>query len=322
MLYYQTNDIKLYLQDNLELLQTLPNNSLDLIYCDILFNSNQKFDDYDDNLGEPMDAVKWYNPRIKEMYRILKPSGSIYIHCDWHLNSYMRVLLDKIFGWKQYKNEIVRQCTNAKNNSNNWGKIYDNILYYTKGDKYTFNAPTEPKIEVDLVNQYNKVDSNGEYYTTIPLHGKGETKLGETGQPWNSKSHGIINLPKGRHWAISHSELEKLDKLGQIEWSKNGNPRKILYAKDYQDRPIQNIWNLKSLGVSPNKVQQYSTQKPIELLDRIIKTSSNEGDLIGDFFLGGGTTAVVCKMNGRKFIGCDIQTKALELTKSKLESLQ
>ena len=309
---------KLYCMDNLELLKQLPSNSIDLIYCDILYNTGKKFKDYDDNLGTPQEAVEWYKPRLIEMYKVLKSSGSIYIHCDYHLNSYIRVLMDNIFGYKMFRNEIIRINCNPKNNSNNFGRIYDNILFYTKSNKYTFNTPQEPKNEADLINQFNKINDKGERYTTLPLHAKGETKNGESGQPWES-SHGIIYPPKNRHWATTHYNLNKLDEQGLIEWSINNNPRKIIYAEDYLDKNMQNIFTeFKSMGYE-NNIVQYDTQKPKSLLDILIRTSSNENDIVADFFMGSGTTIVVANELNRKYVGCDINPKSIEITEKRLK---
>ena len=309
---------KLYCMDNLELLKQLPSNSIDLIYCDILYNTGKKFKDYDDNLGTPQEAIEWYDPRLIEMYRVLKSSGSIYIHCDYHLNSYIRVLMDNIFGYKMFRNEIIRINCNPKNNSNNFGRIYDNILFYTKSNKYTFNTPQEPKNEADLINQFNKINDKGERYTTLPLHAKGETKNGESGQPWES-SHGIIYPPKNRHWTTTHYNLNKLDEQGLIEWSINNNPRKIIYAEDYLDKNMQNIFTeFKSMGYE-NNIVQYDTQKPKSLLDILIRTSSNENDIVADFFMGSGTTIVVANELNRKYVGCDINPKSIEITEKRLK---
>lgn len=308
---------KVYCMDNLELLKQLPNESINLIYCDILYNTGKNFKDFGDNLGTPTQAIEWYIPRIEEMYRVLNNTGSIYIHCDWHLNSYIRVLMDKIFGYKMFRNEIVRINCNPKNNSNNYGRIYDNILFYTKSNNYTFNTPQEPKNEGDIIKQFNKIDKNGRRYTTTPLHAKGETKNGESGMPWNS-SHGLIYPPKNRHWRTTHDKLSELDNSGLIEWSSNNNPRKIIYADDYLDKNMQNIFTeFKSMGYENNFVE-YDTQKPKSLLDMLIRTSSNEGDLVADFFCGSGTSLVVAKELGRNYLGCDINPRAIEITNKRL----
>ena len=311
---------KVYCMDNLELLKQLPDESISLIYCDILYNTGKKFKDYDDNLGTPQEAIEWYKPRLIEMKRVLKKSGSIYIHCDWHLNSYLRVFMDELFGYKMFRNEIIRINCNPKNNSNNYGRIYDNILFYTKSNKYTFNTPQEPKNESDIIKQFNKIDDNGKRYTTTPLHAKGETINGESGKPWHS-SRGIIYPPKNRHWRTTHNNLNELDSKGLIEWSSNNNPRKIIYAEDYLDKNMQNIFTgFKSMGYE-NEYVEYDTQKPKSLLDILIRTSSNEGDVVADFFCGSGTSMVVAKELGRQYIGCDINKKAIDITNKRLDEI-
>lgn len=316
---------KIECEDNLEMLKNIPDGKVNLHYWDILYGTNSKdIKDYNDCLFKtPKEAIDFYRPRFEEMYRTLSSNGSIYIHCDWHLSHYLKVLLDEIFGYDNFRNDIIRQCTNAKNNSNNWGRIYDNILYYVKDSKnFVFNNPTLSKSDSELQSQYNKVNSDGERYTTVPLHAKGITKSGETGKDWNSKSHGLVKLPSGRHWATSHDWMERLDEEGLIEWSKNGNPRKILYAKDYLDRPMQNMINLKSIGGNEYyQTGEYDTQKPLELLRLIVQTSSNEGDLVADMFLGSGTTAVACQELNRNFIGCDVNKKAVDITLNRLNNL-
>lgn len=311
---------KAYCMDNLELLKQIDNDSIDLIYCDVLYNTGKKFKDYVDKLGTPEEAIEWYRPRLLEMRRVLKNTGSIYIHCDYHLNSYLRVELDKIFDVECFRNELIRINCNPKNNSNNFGRIYDNILYYVKSNKFTFNTPSEPKSEGDINKQFNKIDNNGRRYTTIPLHAKGETKNGESGNAWDS-SKGLIYPPKNRHWRTTHDNLNKLDENGLIEWSKNNNPRKIIYAEDYMDKNVQNILiECKSMGYE-NDYVLYDTQKPNSLLDLIIRTSSNKGDIVADFFCGSGTSLVVAKELNRQFIGCDINPRAIEITNKRLSKI-
>lgn len=310
---------KIYKVDNLELLNKINDNSVDLIYADVLYGTNSKdIKDYDDKLFKtPKDAIEFYKPRFEEFRRVLKENGSLYIHCDWHLSHYLKVLLDKYFGYNNFKNEIIRQCTNAKNNSKNWGRIYDNILYYTKNENdFTWNFIQEQKSDAELTKQYNKIDDNGEPYTTVPMHAKGGSN-GITGKDWDHPTRGIIKLPNGRHWATSPDKMLEMDNRDEIQWSKNNVPRKIQYAKDYDTKYIQNIWDLKSIGTKANDDMNYDTQKPYELLKRIILQSSNEGDLILDPFMGSGTTLEVARDLNRNYIGCDITDKSIEICEKK-----
>jgi len=311
---------KIHLIDNLELSKKIPDNSIALIYADVLYGTNSKdIKDYDDTtFNNPQEALEFYRPRFIEYKRILKNNGSIYIHCDWHLSHYLKVLMDEVFGIDCFKNDIIRQCTNAKNNSKNWGRIYDNILYYTMDEKdYTWNYVQEVKSEAELQKQYNKVDDEGRIYTTVPLHGKGGSN-GVTGFDWEHPERGTISLPNGRHWATTPDKLLLLDQEGGVSWSKNNVPRKIQYADDYDSKHIQNIWDMKSIGTrQKNKDMVYDTQKPYELLKRIILQSSNEGDIIFDPFVGSGCTCEVARDHNRKFLGCDITEKSVNICEKK-----
>jgi len=313
----------IYKQDNLEVMKSMDDNSVELIYSDVLYGTNSKdIVDYDDTLfSNPTEAINFYKPRFLEMKRILKEDGSLYIHCDWHLSHYLKVQLDVIFGFENFKNDIVRQATNAKNNSKNWGRIYDNILYYTKHkDNYTWNFIQEQKSDAELVKQYNKIDEDGRRYTTIPIHAKGGSN-GITGKDWEHPTRGLIKLTAGRHWATVPEKMLLLDEAGLLEWSKNGNPRKIQYADEYDSKYIQNIWDLKSIGSRKSYVNKggliYDTQKPYDLLKRIILQSSNEGDLIFDAFAGSGTTLEVAKDLNRDYIGCEITDKGIDIMRDK-----
>lgn len=310
---------KIHKIDNIELSKKLPTNSIGLIYSDVLYGTNSKdITDYDDcKFKTPSEALEYYKPLFTEFHRILKDDGSLYIHCDWHLSHYLKVLLDEIFGIECFKNDIIRQCTNAKNNSKNWGRIYDNILYYTKDPKnFTWNYLMESKSEAELKRQFNKKDEDGRIYTTVSLHAKGASN-GSTGSDWEHPERGTIPLPKGRHWSTTTDNLLEDDKNGKIEWSKNNVPRRIQYSDEYDSKYIQNIWDLKSIGTRKTDDSNYDTQKPFELLRRIILQSSNEGDVVFDAFVGSGVTCEVSREYNRKFIGCDITDKSMRICKEK-----
>ena len=123
---------KLYCMDNLELLKTLPSESIDLIYCDVLYNTGKKFKDYDDNLGTPQEAMEWYKPRLIEMKRVLKNTGSIYLQCDCRLVHYLKIEMDNILGMNNFRNEIIWKCGLGGSGNREFAKKHDNILFYSK----------------------------------------------------------------------------------------------------------------------------------------------------------------------------------------------
>lgn len=256
---------KVYCMDNLELMKQLPSESIDLIYCDILYNTGKKFKDYDDNLGTPQEAIEWYELRLIEMKRILKNTGSIYLHCDYRLVHYLKVKMDEVFGIKNFRNDIVWCKGNEQNNAkHNYAYRHDNILFYTKSKLYRFNTQYM-KFDTKNSSRYNRIDEHGKKYALV------------------------------------------LDKK-QNKYYK-------CYLKD--ELPLNNTW----VDIPSSKSRDYDTQKPKSLLERIIKASSNEGDIVADFFMGSGTTMVVAKELGRQYIGCDINPRAIEITEKRLNEL-
>ena len=252
---------KLYCMDNLELLKQLPSNSINLIYCDILYNTGRKFKDYDDNLGTPQEAIEWYKPRLIEMKRVLKCTGSILLQMDYRIHPYIRIEMDNIFGNDKLINELIWQYSGGGVPKNKFAPKHDNILFYSKGNNYTFNTD---KLRVN-------------YSESTKQRFKGVI---------NNKRNGID---------FGKQELNKLGK----------HPESVI------SMPI--------LAPSSNERVGYDTQKPKHLLEYLINGLSNEGDIIADFFMGSGTTIVVAKELGRNYIGCDINPKAIEITKNRLE---
>ncbi len=267
MLYFKNKDCKLYNQDNLEILKELPDNYIDLIYCDILYNTGRKFKDYDDNLGTPQEAILWYEPRLVEMKRVLKDSGSIYLHMDFRLVHYMKVKMDEIFGINNFVNEIIWCYRSAGFSKNKYSSKHDNILFYSKTKNFNFNMEEvrENEIAEETLKRFEKdIEKYGGHYFTYK----------------NGKAY--------RH-----------------------NP----YS------PPRDWWDIKALPQAHPERKGYDTQKPKKLIERIIKASSNSGDIVADFFMGSGTTGEVAVESGRKFIGCDISERACEITKNRILSL-
>lgn len=293
---YKKNDIVIYNNDNIELLKSMNDESVNLIYCDILYNTGKKFDDYNDNLGTPKEAIKWYRPRIIEMKRVLTDNGSIFIHCNWRLDSYIRILMDEIFGVECFRNRIYRQHSKERGFYNNFDSQIDIILYYVKDkDNYIFNEIRngEPKIYPLFENGY------------VESRSKNITYNGET-----------INLADcNKHWNITEKQFNSMVNKKEIVIIK-GLPYRFSNIK-----PIGNLWNDTDMLDDYNRTivaKVYDTQKPEAILERIITMCSNEGDTIADFFMGGGTTAVVTQKLGRKGIFCDISDKACSIVINKL----
>ena len=231
---------KVYCMDNLELLKQIPDESINIIYNDILYNTGRNFKDYNDNLGTPQQAMEWYKPRLIEMKRVLKDNGSIYIQCDYRLVHYLKVEMDNIFGINNFINEIIWKYGLGGSGKKSFSKKHDNILFYSKSNDYIFNI------------QYEEATSN-----------------------------------------------------------------KLKGCK----KKMTDVWSIANINNMAKERVGYDTQKPKELLQRIIKASSNKNDVVADFFCGSGTSLVVAKELGRQYIGCDINPRAVEITNKRLEDI-
>lgn len=312
----------LIFDDNLNAMQFLLQekaykNALDLIYIDPPFATNNTFRmgstisaslsanvAYDDKFSlETYLEFLYY--RFILMREMLSEKGSIYVHTDSKIGHYVKIVLDEIFGKERFINDITRIKCNPKNFAKKgYGNVKDSILFYSKGADFIWNEVSQKVSQSDLAKRFNKRDEKGAY-TTIPLHAPGETKNGESGKEWNG-----LKPPKGRHWRCALSELDSLQKEGLIEWSKNGNPRKKIYAKDYGCKKIQDIWEFKD-----SQKVLYPTQKNTALLRQIILMSSNENSLVMDCFCGGGGFLQEASCLKRKFIGIDESAQAIAINK-------
>lgn len=274
----QSTANKLYLGDNLEVLRTLPSNSIDLIYIDPPFFSGRNYNVIwgDSNEVRTFEDIWegginsyliWLNARLWEMRRVLKNTGSIYVHCDWHASHYIKTEMDKIFGYENFRDEIIWIYHKATTgNVKQFPRASDSILLYTKSNKWIFNS------NAILVSYHEKTKANykqglagsGTFYGGKIKDKKGILKEGKIPPNWWEYAI-VARYPKG----------------------------------------------------SENHVG-YPTEKPPNLLERIIKASSNEEGIIADFFVGGGTTLAVAQKLGRKFIGCDSSRVAVSITLDRL----
>lgn len=232
----------IYLEDNLILMRTLPDNHIDLIYCDVLYGTGRNFGAFQDIKSDFQTVSRHYLVRFREMKRILKETGLLYIHCDWRIVHHLRRLLDLTFGEENFRNEIIWEYNSAPRKKLDFGKRHDIILRYSKSDVYTFNPIRVP------------------YSETAP----------------------------------------------------RGYEKEKYYHPD--GKVIGDVWKISMLGQNDKTERTgYPTQKPEKLLERIILSSSNPGDLVADFYAGSHTTGVVALKNGRKYIGCDSSEEGYQI---------
>jgi|HubBroStandDraft_1064217.scaffolds.fasta_scaffold09444_2 DNA modification methylase len=309
--------------------QEFPDGSVDLVYVDPPFFSEESYeaiwgDGYelrafeDRWKGGIQNYVAWMEPKLRECFRALKPSGSMYLHCDAHANAHLRILMDSIFGNSAFRSDIIWQRTNAHPNvGRNFGNIHDVILFYVKGPDYTWTPQFIPYSEHHLESSYRNIEpGTGRHYALRDL--TASVYHASKGQYYTWKGH---KPPASRVWAHSQEEMEKLDKAGMIQYSKTGNPRLKIYADEMPGVPLQDLWiDIPPIQAHSDERLGYPTQKPEALLERIIRASSREGDVVLDPMCGCGTAVAVAHRLRRKWVGIDVSPSACKLMVKRLRA--
>lgn len=234
---------------------------------------------------------------------------------------YAKIVLDEVFGEQNFRNEIVWKRTSARSDSHTYNHIHDIIFFYTKGESFTYNVQYTPYEQSYLDNFYRYIEEGtGRKFRADNLTAAG-TRNGSSGQPWR----GIDPRARGNHWKYTIEKLEQLDREGRIYWPKkeNGVPAYKRYLDEMPGVPLQSIWtDISPIAAQAPENTNYATQKPEALFERIIKASSNEGDLVLDCFCGSGTTATVAEKLGRRWITCDLGRFAIHTTRKRLLSIK
>ncbi len=258
-------------------------------------------------------------PRLKELHRVLKPTGSIYLHCDPTASHYLKMLMDSVFEPVNFRNEIIWKRTSARSDSHRWNQIQDTLLFYSKSDEFTWNVQHTPYDREYVEKFYRFVEpGTGRRYMSDNLTAA-ETRKGSSGDPWQ----GTDVRAKGLHWKYAIETLEQLKKAGRIilPKKKGGVPRYKRYLDEMPGLAIQSIiTDIPPLSAQSAERLGYPTQKPEALLERIISASSNEGDTVLDPFCGCGTTISAAQNLNRKWLGIDITHLAISLIKHRLKS--
>lgn len=311
------SDNLLYYADNfdcmLHLLSKGYKGKIKLIYIDppygtnsIFLSRNQKSSYKDDLTGSHF--IEFLRRRIVLLKELLSDDGAIYLHLDSNMVFEMKIILDEIFGRSNYRGLITRKkCSNKNYTKNTYGNISDYILYYSKSKNHYWDRAYVPWSEEKMLKEYPCIDEvSGRRYKKVPIHAPG-VRNGQTGKEWK----GMLP-PKGKHWQFTPSKLTELDKAGHIYWSANGNPRRKVYFDESKGIPVQDIWMDVQDSLNQNiKITGYPTEKNPNLIERIIKASSDVGDIVLDCFAGSGTTLDVANQLGRKWVGIDNSSEAI-----------
>ncbi len=326
----ETNVI--YCGDCLLKLKEIPSDSIDLIYIDPPFSSSRNYvafwqeqekRHFEDRFENVSAYVDYMRPRLKELHRVLKPTGSFYYHCDWHASHYIKVLLDSdyLFGYSNFRNEIIwkrRYGTfSTVHESNKFGSSTDAIFFYVK----TKDAPFHPQYSFNdeeyqryVERAFKYVDETGRRYRIADL-------ANPAPRPNLMYEYKGYKPPKNG-WAISREKMEQWDKEGRLYFPKNpdGRIQRKRFLDELKGKPVQNLWDdIEMVSSQSGERLGYPTQKPLALADRIIKASSNEGDTVLDAFCGCGTTILSAQLLKRKWIGIDISPTACRVIAKRLE---
>ena len=255
-------------------------------------------------------------PRLVELHRVLKSNGSIYLHCDPTASHYLKILMDTVFGAANFRNEIVWKRANAHNDPKRFGRISDSILYYRKRTRSTWNTQHTP-YRADYYKSHFSRDSDGRYYRTVPLdaprHGEGSPNLL---YEWYGKWPAVT-----RTWAVRREVMERYEQEGRLHYTRTSTPTLIQYADEMPGVPLQNIWtDIPPVNPQARERLGYPTQKPQALLERIIRASSNEGDVVLDPFCGCGTAIAAAENLNRRWLGIDVTHLAVALMKNRLKT--
>ena len=280
---------------------------------------------YRDTWGRGLDSyLLWFYEAALLLRELLVDGGSIYVHMDWKMAHYVKCALDEVMGPDKFISEIIWHRSTAHNNPVRYGPIHDVILYYTNSDTPTWNFQYTDYDKEYIEGHFSQRAADGRLYRINEVTGSG-LRSGDSGRPWREYDPSR----RGRHWAVpkilqqklqlsgtSQQMLDELDRRGYIEWGKGTNnwPRLRYFKEEMRGVVLQDIWR----DIYRQSAPIYPTEKPEALLDRIIKASSNEGDLVLDCFCGSGTTAAVAEKLNRRWIACDLGRFAIHTTRKRL----
>ena len=252
--------------------------------------------------------------RLVELHRVLKPSGSLYLHCDPTASHYLKIVMDTIFGARNYRSEIIWKRSAAHGGSVNYNNIHDVIFYYSKGERPKWNSPRAPYDEKYIQSHYGNVDPDGRRYQLVSAHGAGD------GPPRRFGDR-VIVPPAGRHW-MSQEHIDKMMAEGKVIFTKSGMPRYKRYLDETEGTPLGTVWDdIPPINSQAAERLGYPTPKPLALLERIIEASSNPGDWVLDPFCGCGTAVAAAQKLSRRWIGIDITHLSIALQKGRLAEM-
>ena len=265
--------------------------------------------------NDMMAYLAMMSVRLLELHRVLKPTGSLYLHCDPTASHYLKILLDGVFGAERFVNEIVWKRYGAHNDigqgSRHFGRVQDTILFYSKTKDRTWNQLYTPQTKEYIAERFTYTDPDGRRYTDTPLTGPGGAEKGNPVYEWNGHT---------RAWRISKTTMQAMHDAGALHYTRTGYVRGKLYLDETKGVPVQSIWTdiAPLAGKMPERLD-YPTQKPVALLERIVSASTNVGDVVLDPFCGCGTAVHASQKLGRTWVGIDVTHLAISLIERRLK---
>ena len=274
---------------------------------------------YRDTWGRGADSfISMIYERLILMRDLMHKDGSIYVHCDWRVNSHLRLVLDEVFGRDRFRNEVIWQkIRSSKAQSSKYGNVQDSILFYARSDTAGFNTLRVPHSEDYIQSHYRYADEiSGRKYRLDNF-----TQVGQG--PRRKFGDKELDPPPGKHWIWSQDRIDHGMKERLIVFSADGMPSVKRFLDEVEGNVVEDIWiDVAPINSMSKERVDYPTQKPEELLQRILAASSNEGDLVADFFCGSGTTAAVAEKLGRKWIATDLGKFGIHTTRKRLIQVQ
>lgn len=301
---------KVYIRRNPKIAETITKAEQELEDDDLKVFEEKMYGD----VWDKEKYLNWMYENLMAIKSVMSETASIYVHLDWHIGHYVKILMDEIFGEDNFRNEIIWQRTGAHNDAGRYGNVHDNLFWYTKGSEYYFEIGYIDLSEEHLSTRFSLVEEeNGRQFFAGPITapGSGPSRL------FRGKE---LFPPAGRHWSHSQENIDKFEKENRLYYSNTGTPYLKQYADEYieKGRRLQSLWTDILPSKTGNELVDYSTQKPEVLLERIISAASNNGMIIADFFGGSGVTAAVANKLGRRFVHCDIGINSIQTTRDRL----
>lgn len=314
----------IYCGDNLDKLPELPDGCVDLIYVDPPFNSNRNYElfwgearetrAFEDRHESTMAYINYMRPRCAQLARVLKPTGSLYFHCDWHAGHYAKVMLDSLFGENNFQNEIVWQRTGSRSDAHRWNTVHDTIFFYSGSRTFTWNPQYAPHSADYLESKYTHFEPDGRRYRLDNMTSPNP----RPNMMYEWKGH--ASPEKG--WRYSRETMAKLDAEGRI-WYPNDKakrPQLKRYLDEMSGVSLGTVWtDIPPVNSQADERVGYPTQKPVALLERILSASSNPDDIVLDAFCGCGTTLEAAQKLDRRWIGIDFSPTACRVMADRLE---